>query len=346
MPIRGSISNSLRAYGGETNIGDQTPITPSIDYVVVAGGGPGGYGGGGGGGGGGIVYGSGYPVGQGTVLTFQVGGGGGNSTLNGQDINGTNTPSVFALRGGGGGDGGAGPGNPGNDGGSGGGGGRDTPAPSTTSYGLSTQTSPGIGSIKGNRGGRGGNPPQGAAGGGGGSGGQGQDGGSSPGQPYDSAKNGGDGDSLQNNFGFPDPTTYLNAFGINGGTPFAGTWENYIVSAGGGNGIQGENSGQRAGYGGSSKSWSGYPHTGGDGGRAPGAPVEANNATRYTGSGGGGGAHNPGGGVSTAGGSGGSGTIVVKYPDSYSNASVTGAIYVKQGGYRVMHFLGSGSIKF
>ena len=345
MPIRGSIANSLKSFGGD-RVGRDIPEvkTGYIDYIMVAGGGGGGYNGGGGGGGGGFITGSGYPVSSGTTLSIGIGGGGGAGNGGGSStLSGPGTPSLTAIGGGDGGDGDAGPGNPGGNGGSGGGGGRNTPAPSTTSYGLGT---PG----QGNRGGRGGNPPNGAAGGGGGIGGGGQDGSAQPQYDRDDPRNGGDGRSV-NDVGWGiDPKSYLNSFGISGGTP-SGTWENYIMSAGGGNGIYrgaGNPGADRSGNGGSSRSWTGYPNTGGQGGAAPGTPVQGNNATQYTGSGGGGGAANPGGGVGTGGGSGSGGTILIKYDAYFANASsISGdVLYVNQSGYRIFHWLGSGSITF
>ena len=136
-----------------------------------------------------------------------------------------------------------------------------------------------------------------AAGGGGGAGGSGGDGISRPGQPHDDNKNGGDGTSIQNIWGIN--YSYLNP----GLSP--GGWSNFYMGCGGGNGVQRDASNWSAGVGGSGSSIPAlYPHTGGDGGAAPGGARNANSATQYTGSGGGGGGINPGGGASPAGGSG------------------------------------------
>jgi len=339
MPIRGSIANSLRTYGAGSGYVIPRQATPVIDYLMVAGGGGGGLGGGGGGGGGGLIVGSGYPVGSGVTLTFTVGGGGGSGN-GGQDsqISGPGTPTITALGGGDGGDGGGGTGG---SGGSGGGGGRDQPGPGTsnpTSFGTGTPN-------QGNRGGRGGTPPQGAAGGGGGSNGSGQDGSSNPGQTYDNRRDGGSGKSVQNDIWGGYSSSYLNTQGINGGTP-SGTWNNYILAAGGGNGIEG-GPGSEYGFGGSSPSWTGFPRTGGDGGSNDPAR-NANSACQYTGSGGGGGGANPGGGASPGGGSGSGGSIIIRYDEFYTNAASTtgGPLYDRQNNYHLFHFLGSGSITF
>jgi hypothetical protein len=340
MPIRGSIANSLRVFGADRTGGMPRITTPVIDYVMVAGGGGGGIAGGGGGGGGGVLFGS-YSVTPGMTLTFQVGGGGGGGSNGGDSIlSGPGTPTITAVGGGHGGD--SGSNFQGAAGGSGGGAGRDVPAPSApTSYGAGT---PG----QGNKGGRGGSPPQGAAGGGGGANGGGQDGNSNPGQPYDNARNGGDGKSPIFDLGWPDVRTYLNAQGITGGgswtAPF-GNWNDYRLGSGGGNGIQRDGS-QPAGLGGSGSSWGGYPHTGGDGGGGPGAAKAANSACAYTGSGGGGGAANPS--PSPGGGSGSGGTLLIKFDASYNNVTSTtgGPLYAYQSGYYIFHFLGSGSITF
>jgi hypothetical protein len=346
MPIRGSIANSLKSFGADRIGGTPPAITGTIDYVMAAGGGGGGFGGGGGGGGGGVLFGSGYPVGPSITLTMQIGGGGGAGSGGGNStITGPGTPSLTANGGGDGGDGGAGPGNRGGDGGSGGGGGRDTPAPSTTSYGLGT---PG----QGNRGGRGGNPPQGAAGGGGGANSGGQDG-SSGGGGFDNARNGGDGKSPIFYLVWTDVRQYLNAQGIEGGGSWTapnGRWDDYRIGSGGGNGVDG-GPGSNIGLGGSGSSWRGYPHTGGDGGTDSfngGASRNANSATQYTGSGGGGGGQNPGGGSSPAGGSGSGGTIIIKYDEYFANAASTSGqvLYARQSGYRIFHWLGTGTITF
>lgn len=342
MPIRGSIANSLRAYGADSIIGMPIPKVGAIDYVMVAGGAGGGIAGGGGGGGGGVLFGSGYPVAPGITLTMNVGGGGGGGSPGGNSmITGPGTPSLTAIGGGRGGD--SGSNFQGAAGGSGGGAGRDVPAPSApTSYGAGT---PG----QGNKGGRGGSPPQGAAGGGGGANGGGQDGNSNSGQPYDNARNGGDGKSPIFDLGWPDVRTYLNAQGIQGGGSWTapnGVWDDYRLGSGGGNGIQRDGN-QRAGYGGSGASWRGYPHTGGDGGGAPGSPTNANSACQYTGSGGGGGGGYDAHGYGT-GGSGSGGTIIIKYDEYFANAaSTTGTVlYARQDGYRIFHFLNVGSITF
>lgn len=336
MPIRGSIANSLKSFGAERISGLPEAKVGQIQYLMVAGGGGGGYGGGGGGGGGGVVMGN-YQITPGLTLTIGVGGGGGaGGGGSPSTISGPGTPTVTAVGGGDGGDGGSGPGNQGGSGGSGGGGGRDTPAPSTTSYGLGT---PG----QGNRGGRGGNPPQGAAGGGGGVGGSGQDG-SSGGGGFDARRDGGSGSSVIFDYGFADVRTYLNAQGITGGTP-SGTWSNFVLAAGGGNGIDGE-PGRESGRGGSAPSWSGFPQTGGNGG-SDNPALNASAACQYTGSGGGGGGANPGGGASPAGSSGSGGSVFIKYDQYFANASsVSGALYAVQDGYRIFHFIGSGSITF
>jgi hypothetical protein len=346
MPIRGSIANSLKSFGADRIGGIPAAITGTIDYVMAAGGGGGGFNGGGGGGGGGVLFGSGYPVGPGITLTMGVGGGGGGGNGGSPStITGPGTPSLTAI---GGGDGGDGNGGKGGDGGSGGGGARDQsgPAPSNpTSFGLGT---PG----QGNRGGRGGTPPQGAAGGGGGANGGGQDGSPNPSGSYDNARNGGDGKSPIFDLGWPDIRTYLNAQGIQGGGSWTapnGVWEDYRLGSGGGNGVDG-GPGSNIGLGGSGPSWRGYPHTGGDGGTDSfngGASRNANSATQYTGSGGGGGAVNPGGGSSPNGASGSGGTIIIKYDEYFANAaSVSGALYARQSGYRIFHWLGTGTITF
>lgn len=337
MPIRGSIANSLRTYGAGSGYVVPRPAPPTIDYIIVAGGGGGGLGGGGGGGGGGLIVGTGYPAGSGTTLTFGIGGGGGPGSVGASStISGPGSPTLTAV---GGGDGSE-PGNVGGAGGSGGGAGRDQPGPGTQNPNSFGPATPG----QGVRGGNGGTPPQGAAGGGGGASGNGQDGNSNPSQPYDNRRDGGSGKSVQNDIWGSYSSTYLNTQGINGGTP-SGTWNNYILAAGGGNGIDG-GPGSDYGRGGSSPSWSGYPRTGGDGGSND--PVRAaNSACAYTGSGGGGGGANFGN-PNPSGGSGSGGTIIIRYDEYYTNAVSTtgGPLYDKQNNYHLFHFLGSGSITF
>jgi hypothetical protein len=349
MPIRGSIANSLKSFGGD-RVGRDIPEvkTGFIDYIMVAGGGGGGYNAGGGGGGGGVIVGSGYPVSSGITLSIGVGGGGGTASAgNPSTITGPGTPSLTAIGGDDGGDGNnpgeTGPGARGGDGGSGGGGGRDQGG----AYASTNPTSAGLGTPgQGNRGGYGGTPPNGAAGGGGGVGGNGSDGRGQNQYDRDDPRNGAEGRSL-GDFGWPGASPWLNSFGINGGTP-SGTWENYIVAAGGGNGIyRGGGPADPSGNGGSARSWTGLPNTGGKGGAAPGSPVEAQSGAQYTGSGGGGGARNPGNGVGPGGASGSGGTILIKYDTYFANASsVSGALYINESGYRIFHWLGSGSITF
>ena len=343
MPIRGSIANSLKAFGAERISGLPEAKVGVIDYIMVAGGGGGGFNGGGGGGGGGVLFGSGYPVGPGITLTLTIGGGGGAGNPGGSSsISGPGTPTLTAI---GGGDGGDGSGGTGGSGGSGGGGARDQPGPGTrnpTSAGTGT---PG----QGNKGGYGGTPPQGAAGGGGGANGGGQDGSSNPAQPYDNARNGGDGKSVIFDVWGNDIRTYLNAQGITGGGSWTapnGRWDDFRMGSGGGNGIDG-GPGSSFGVGGSGASWTGFPHTGGDGGSNDPAR-NANSACQYTGSGGGGGGANPGGGASPAGGSGSSGSLIIRYDEYFSNAvSTSGSVlYSRLDGYRFFHFLGSGTITF
>lgn len=341
MPIRGSIANSLKAFGAERISGLPEAKVGVIDYMMVAGGGGGGFNGGGGGGGGGVLFGSGYPVGSGITLTLIVGGGGSSGNPGGHSsITGPGTPTLTAI---GGGDGGDGNGGIGGNGGSGGGGARDQPGPGTrnpTSAGLGT---PG----QGNKGGYGGTPPQGAAGGGGGANGGGQDGSSNPAQPYDIARNGGDGKSVIFDVWGNDIRTYLNDQGITGGGSWTapnGRWDDFRMGSGGGNGIDG-GPGSSFGQGGSGSSWRGFPHTGGDGGSNDPART-ANNACQYTGSGGGGGADD--GGPNPSGGSGSGGSIIIRYDEYFSNAvSTSGSVlYSRLDGYRFFHFLGSGSITF
>ena len=343
MPIRGSIANSLKSFGADRTGGIPITTAGAIDYIIVAGGGGGGFNGGGGGGGGGVLFGSGYPVGSGITLTFSIGGGGGGGNPGSStSITGPGTPTLTAD---GGGDGGDGNGGTGGNGGSGGGGARDQPGPGTsnpTSFGTGT---PG----QGNRGGRGGTPPQGAAGGGGGANGGGQDGSSNPSQPYDNARNGGDGKSAIYDIWGNDIRTYLNAQGITGGGSWTapnGRWDDFRMGRGGGNGIDG-GPGSSYGLGGSGASWTGFPHTGGDGGSNDPAR-NANSACQYTGSGGGGGGVNPGGGASPAGAGGSGGSVIIRYDEFFSNAASTSGsvLYSRFDGYRFFHFLGSGSITF
>ena len=117
------------------------------------------------------------------------------------------------------------------------------------------------------------------------------------------------------------------------------------MGSGGGNGIDG-GPGSSFGLGGSGASWTGFPHTGGDGGSND--PLRAaNSACAYTGSGGGGGGANAGN-PNPNGGSGSGGSIIIRYDEYFSNAASTSGsvLYSRLDGYRFFHFLGSGSITF
>lgn len=358
MPIRSSIANSLKTFGGDRVTNNMVrPRTDVIDYIMVAGGGGGGGNGGGGGGGGGLYVGSGYPIGTGPsfTLTFSVGGGGGlgggGSPSNGgngasSSITGPGTPTITVAGGGYGG----GPGQAGGSGGSGGGGGRDQPGPgpnNPTSSGSGN--TPSLNPSQGNRGGRGGVPPMGASGAGGGFGGTGQDGSNQPqGYDHDNACNGGDGRNISDFWGGYD-FSYLNR-DIPPTAP--AQWTGFIMGCGGGNGIQSGPSGFRGGVGGSSSSIPAlYPRTGGDGGAGggsfPGPQRKGNNATQYTGSGGGGGGTAPSD-PFRDGGIGSGGSIIIRYDQYYTNVvSTTGSpLYTSQNGYNIFHFYGSGSITF
>lgn len=100
------------------------------------------------------------------------------------------------------------------------------------------------------------------------------------------------------------------------------------------------------GGGGGGSTWSNGTHgSGGAGGGGAGAYGNGVAGTANTGGGGGGGA----GGAGGTGGAGGSGIVILKYPDTYLDLSVSGLTYqsFNAGGYRIYKFTaGSGTVTF
>jgi len=97
--------------------------------------------------------------------------------------------------------------------------------------------------------------------------------------------------------------------------------------------------------GGSGGTQSGSSISGGNGGGGAGGAgfgVAGIAATPYTGGGGGGGGAN-----NAIGGTGGSGIVIIRYPDSYSAATIyDGATYTVSGGYRIYTYTTSGTISW
>jgi hypothetical protein len=65
-----------------------------------------------------------------------------------------------------------------------------------------------------------------------------------------------------------------------------------------------------------------------------------------TGGGGGGTANLVAPGSPNAGGNGGKGVVIIRYPDTFANATVSGATLSVTGGYKIYRFTDTGSITF
>lgn len=294
-----------------------------FEILIVAGGGSGGQhtttNANGGGGGGGVLYGTTVELVSTTNYTVSVGAGAATNNSNSNGARGTNSfiANYVAIGGGGGRGSGVNYSGSANDGGSGGG--YAYPNGGSGQGGNSLQTS--IGSMTGY-----GNPGSSSAatwtgGGGGGAGTAGVDG-------------------------------WLAAPGGNGGQglPFSITGtQKYYAGGGGGGGNSSERAGD--GYHGGGRgagtttyySYGTYTNEVNSTTLGSGTP----NAIVNTGGGGGGGSYwAPNGGWGGGGGSGGSGIIVIKYPDTYAAATVTGSPTVTiAGGYRIYQFTSSGTFQ-
>jgi len=257
------------AYSSASNSVTPKPVTPNLQYLVVAGGGGGAAGGGGGGG---YRTASGYAVSSGSTYSVTVGAGGAGVTIG--------NSSAF-----------------------------DT--------------------ISSTGGGAGGNA---SVGGNGGSGGGG-----------DYGRAGGTG-SQGNNGGAGTPTSGYFGGGGGGGAGAIGQTPINDLGGNGGNGLTAFNGGTYAGGGGGAAS-NAISSIGGDGGSGGGGNGSGSNHAKSNGVGGtGGGA---GGGFYPDGQPmlGGSGIVVVRWANSYAQAtSQSGASYANTGGYHQYTWTGSGSI--
>jgi hypothetical protein len=284
------------------------PFTPTIDYLVVAGGGGGGRYYGGGGGGGGLLSGSTYSVLPLTTYIITVGAGG-NGTA-GSPGNGSpgNNSSITA-----------------------------TSVSSILSIGGGYGAGNSFGVAGGSGGSGGGAGGAGSATAGAGTAGQGNAGGATT--TFGGSGGGGSGAAGGNASSSPGPggsgtyTTIISAVtaaSIGIGQVSSGT----VYFAGGGGGSQGFGTLTNGGVG------------GGGNGATDTVGSYASAGTPNTGGGGGGGSH-PSTDINFAGKSGGSGVVIIRYPDTYTFASVTGSPTITNpAGYRVYTFTQSGTISF
>jgi hypothetical protein len=347
----GSIVGPVVATTSAITINDISLTRPTaVDYLVVAGGGGGGMGGGGGAGG--YRIGLSLPISPGSPYTVTVGGGGQGATN--PATYGFNPPfaagkmgqvSIFStVTAAGGGPGafeGVTAGAPeGFYGGSGGGNGWRSPGAAGVLNSGGTGNTPAVSPPQGNNGGGGRNAPiNGAGGGGGGAGGVGTGAG-----PGNTPTGGAGGIGRQNDFASSGTLVYYAGGGGGGG--FGQSPGGNGGAGGGGGGGSGGVSGATQGAGGGEGARAGFGPSSQPGGGGGGV---------NTGGGGGGGYQTGdgstpfGGGVQPSftgrGGPGGPGIVIVRHPDAFSTATITGTGSVAPSGGNVVYiFTGPGTI--
>ena len=152
----------------------------------------------------------------------------------------------------------------------------------------------------------------------------------------------------QGNSSPPCPASFANGSGGGAGAPGV-LYDAGTTAYPGGNGLQSSISGTlvyRAGGGGHGRGPSGTPLSigglggGGDGGSFQGGTPATSGLANYGGGGGGAGPQGD------PGGAGGSGVVILRYANSFANASYTGSnvVYTNTGGYHTYRFYTSGTI--